>query len=125
MLCFLGIMGILYLQFGQAATVRHSETYSNPHGYEANLTITANKICIFNRKKLTEQLIRRTIDNDFKNMQFSYDMLGYPNQLNITVYTNIITQYLGIPAFTVQYTQEIPYQYNVKDHPEMFFLSFQ
>ena len=115
---------VIFLQFGREATVNHAETHSNPQGYEAHITITANKIHIFNKNKLIQEITRKTIDNTFKNMMFSYDILGYPNEVRFTVYANSLSKHLQIPSFTATYTQEIPYQYNIKDNPEMFTLSF-
>lgn len=102
-LCVLFMLEIFYLQISREPTVNNVITNSNLQGYDADLTITANKIFIFNQDKLEEQLIQQTLDNDFKNMQMSYDLLGYPDKLTITVYTNTLTKLLDIPAFEISY----------------------
>lgn len=111
------------LQFASSPTLNQSITDSTPDGYEATLTITANQLLILNREKLAQSLIQRIVDNDFSRMQFSYDILGYPSGLKVTVYTNALTKYLGLPAFYFRYEQENLYEYNIKDHPEQFELN--
>lgn len=105
-LCLLFILAIFYLQFSRKPTVNNSITSSDSEGYDATLTITMNKIIIFDRKKAEQTLIKQILDNDFKNMQFSYDVMGYPDELTVTVYTNNFTKYWGIPAFHFRYTPD-------------------
>lgn len=111
-LCVLFMLEIFYLQVSREPTVNNVITSSNKQGYDADLTITANKIFIINQDKLEEQLIQQILDNDFKNVQMSYDLLGYPNKITITVYTNDLTKYLGIPAFHITYENN-----SLKNHP--------
>lgn len=94
----------LFLQYSLEPTICNIVTENNPQGYNAYLTITVNKIFIFNQDKLEKQLIKQVLDNDFKNMQMSYDLLGYPEELTITVYTNKITKFLNLPAFRTKYS---------------------
>ena len=96
----------LFLQYSLSPTINNIHTETTSHGYHAYLTITANKIFIFNQDKLEKQLIQQVLDNDFKNMQMSYDLLGYPEELTITVYTNRITKFFGCPAFQIRYSPE-------------------
>lgn len=114
------ILGILYLQFGQSPTLIHTTTTSNAQGYEAILTVTANKLLILNQEKMADNLVQHAIENDFEPLQLSYDLLGYPNELTITVYANALTEYFDIPAFHISYAQETPYQYTIDENPDAF-----
>lgn len=105
-LCLLFALTFFYLQISRQPTVNNIITNSDSEGYEATLTITMNKIVIFNRKKTEQALINQIVDNDFKNMKFSYDLMGYPEELTVTVYTNNFTKYWGIPAFHFRYTPD-------------------
>ena len=105
-LCILSLSFLLYLQFGQEPVVNNMITDSHPSGYTAMLSVTANKIVLINQDDFANKLIQKTIHNEFKNMQLSYDILGFPNQVTITVYTNALTKTLGIPAFQIKYSQE-------------------
>lgn len=102
-LCILFGLTILYLQFGLGPTVNNAITTSDSEGYQANLTITMNQIVIWNEEKTQQDLIEQILANEFKNMQFSYDIMGYPEEITVTVYTNSFTKKLGIPAFEFEY----------------------
>lgn len=102
-LCLLFILGFFYLQVSREPTINNAITNSDPNGYVANLTITANKLIIFDQNKLQNDLINRIQNNDFENMLFSYDVMGYPRECTVTVYSNKLTKKLGIPAFTFRY----------------------
>lgn len=119
------VLGILYLQFGRKPILNNSTTSSNAAGYEAILTVTANKLGIESYDKLAKNIIQQTVNNDFENMQLSYDVLGYPNELTVTVYANNITKFLGAPVFQIRYTQETPYVYNIVENPEKFTLVYE
>lgn len=103
-LCLLFTLEIFYLQVSREPTVNNVITTSDSEGYEATLTITMNKIVIFNREKTEQTLITQILDNDFKNIQFSYDLMGYPDELTVTVYANNFTKYWSIPAFRFRYS---------------------
>ena len=80
-------------------TVNSITTESNPLGYTASVTITANKLIILNKRKYEDFLLQRVKDNELPNMKLSYDMMGEPNELTITVYANILTKLLCVPSF--------------------------
>lgn len=102
-LCLLFAVSILYLQFSRRPTVFRAVTNQTPDGYCSELTILANKLVICNKNKLEADLIEHIQNNDFKNMMFSYDVMGYPKECSVTVYANKWTKKLGIPAFTFRY----------------------
>ena len=98
-LCALVIAGLFYLQHGRKVTVNHITTERNPEGYSASVTVTANKLIITNRKKYEEDLLQRVKNNELPNMKLSYDVMGYPDELTITVYANVLMRALQMPAF--------------------------
>lgn len=106
-LCLLFVFEIFYLQISRKPTVENIITNSDTAGYNACLTITANKIVIFDEDKLEQDLINHILNNDFENMLFSYDVMGYPEECTVTVYANDWTKKLGIPAFTFRYAPNI------------------
>lgn len=77
---------ILYLQYGRELEV--VSTINNTYGktYEQKITVVANKLLIGDKEKFTERIIEHCRKNDFKDVKFSYDVLGYPDKILITVY---------------------------------------
>ena len=106
-LCALVIASLFYLQYGREMTVNHIATERNPEGYSASVTVTANKLIITNRKKYEEVLLQRIRNNELPNMKLSYDVMGCPDELILTVYTNAWAKKLGIPAFTSRYASNM------------------
>lgn len=106
-LCMLFALGFFYLQYSRNPTVCNVVTNADSSGYTATLTINANKLFIGDQSKLQQDLINHIIYNDFKNMMFSYDIMGYPKEFTVTVYTNAWAKKLGIPAFTFRYAPNI------------------
>ena len=102
-LCLSFALGFFYLQFSRKPTVDNVVTNADTSGYTATLTITANKLFIVDKHKLQQVLTNHILNNDFKNMMFSYDVMGYPKECTVTVYTNDWAKKLGIPAFTFRY----------------------
>lgn len=102
-LCLTFILGIFYLQFSRKPTVDNIVTTADSSGYTATLTITANKLFIADQSKLQQILINHIVDNDFKNMMFSYDVMGYAKEYTVTVHTNAWTRKWGMSAFTFRY----------------------
>lgn len=103
-------MAFFYLQTSREPTIDSVVTHSDSSGYVASLTITANKLVIFNQNKLQKNIISHILNNDFQNMLFSYDVMGYPKECTVIVYTNSLTKKLGISAFTFRYAPDCQMQ---------------
>ncbi len=101
-LCAFVLSSFLYLQYGREITVNHIATESNSKGYSASLTITANKLFVIKTTTYTQKLVKRVAENDLPNMQLSYDVMGHPNEVRITVYANAFMKHLHIPAFQLE-----------------------
>ncbi len=104
---------------GYSSTV---ESFSN--GYIENVSILSYKMFIPDKEDFARQVIQIITDNSLKGMLFSYDVDGYPNELNITVYLNESSCRNGNSVFRISYTQDqqFNFMYNIKDNPEKFTL---
>lgn len=102
-LCLLFVLGFFYLQLSRKPTVDNIVTNADSSGYTATLTITANKLFIEDQSRLQQVLINHILNNDFENMLFSYDVMGYAKEYTVTVHTNAWTKKLGLSAFTFKY----------------------
>ena len=91
------ITGFLYLQYGRDVKVTSSMNFSSGNYYEMELTLVANKLFIIDKQRFAEEMIERCIDNNFHDIKFSYDMMGYPNRLQINVYLN---EFIGLFLIT-------------------------
>lgn len=76
-----------YLQFGRKMQIRNTRITSYQNEYSEDVSVIANKLYIINRNKFAEEVIETFLDNSFDNVKFSFD-LGYPSNLNISVYMN-------------------------------------
>lgn len=115
------ITGFLYLQYGRDEKVTSSMNFSSGNYYEMELTVVANKLFIIDKQRFAEEMIERCIDNNFHDIKFSYDMMGYPNRLQINVYLNEFSK----SHFTILYMMESEngMDYNIKDNPDRFVIS--
>lgn len=114
-------IGFLYLQYGRDVNVTSSMNLSSDNYYEMELTVVANKLFIIDKQRFAEEMIERSIDNNFHDIKFSYDMMGYPNRLQFNVYLNEFSK----SHFTILYMTESEngMDYNIKDNPDKFVIS--
>ncbi len=118
---------IVYLQYGRKIQAYSSVTESSDTGYCENVQIIANKLYIRNKEDFAKQIIQDCIDNTLNGIKFSYDLQGYPNELNITVYMDSYSYQRNAISFEISYFQSLKnnYQYNIKDNPEKFILKIE
>ena len=76
-----------YLQFGREMEIRNTRITSYQNGYSEDVSIIANKLYIADKDKFAKDVIDTFMDNSFNDVKFSFD-LGYPSELNISVYMN-------------------------------------
>lgn len=100
------VAGFLYLQFGRDVNVVSSMNSSSEDYYEMDLTIVANRLIIIDKNKFAENLKNRCMENNFREIKFSYDLLGHPDQIKIKVYTNELSKKICGESFTVRYEIE-------------------
>lgn len=95
----------VYLQFGRQPSLNHSTNNQNGSNYDLSLSITLNRIFLLDKTSTEKALIQQIESNTFPGVLFSYDILGKPQTVTCTVYTNTLTHKLGIPAFQFKYTR--------------------
>lgn len=101
MLCICIAVIVIYFQFGRDVTVNSSSVYFSGDFHEQQLTVTANKILITDKKQFSAKLIQRCLGNDFQEVLFSYDITGQPDRIRITVFPNEFFKKLGKGDFTI------------------------
>ena len=85
-ICFVAI--VIYLQFGREEMIVNTRIDSFEGGYDEEVCIVANKVFIWDKERYAEELVERIIQNEFKKVRFSYDIVGYPKKIRISVYNN-------------------------------------
>lgn len=93
---------------------------------------TIQNISIVTNQPITDyvacahEIIQHCIDNDFKTIRFSYDMHGYPVEVNAHVYESEKDFENGDYIFQMSYTQDSStLEYNIVDNPEHFTLKIK
>lgn len=71
---------MIYLQFGREEMIVNTRIDSFEGGYDEEVCIVANKVFIWDKERYAEELVERIIQNEFKNVRFSYDIVGYPKK---------------------------------------------
>ncbi len=94
---------VIYFQFGRDVTVNSSSSFLSGDLHEQQLTITANKILIMDKKQFSAKLIQRCLANDFQEVLFSYDVTGEPDRIRIIVFPNELLKKLNRGSFTIVY----------------------
>lgn len=113
-----------YLQYGRDVSVGGSHWNIFGNGSSMDVTIVANRLYICDKEKFAEQILQRCVDNSFQEVLFSYDVKGYPSELNISVYMNPTMWKLKERAFQIQYKQDLKYQYDIRDGIDKFKIEF-
>lgn len=118
----LSILILFYLQFGRDVSAKATTVMSFNNGYVENIDIVANKLFILDKEKFAEKMVQKCKDNNFTGILFSYDIRGYPSELNLSIYNNELARRYGIRAFQVEYKQFAgeEHEYNIKDNPDKF-----
>lgn len=80
----------LYLQFGRDVEVISTMSTTSSQFYGQSMIVVANKLIILDKGIFAEKFLERIRRNDFKEVRFSYDVLGYPDRIKVTVYPNRI-----------------------------------
>lgn len=90
-----------YLQYGREEKVVSSRVNTSDSYYEQEFSVVANKLFIWDKEKYAKKLINKSLENEYKNVRFSYDFMGYPNEINVTVYYNVWSYQHGKSMFQV------------------------
>ena len=98
--------------------------------YSESNSVFVDEATISNREACVYEIIRRVVADDFKEIDFSFEENGYPNELSVTVYTSKQAFEVGIKAFEFEYVTEydsekIWNQNNIKDNPDKFLIVYE
>lgn len=122
------IIYIAYLQWGRDMEICNTVSESFENGYCEDITIIANKLFIKDKEQFAESVIQKCIDNTWKEIRFSYDLAGYPQELSINVYmNNYAYKYSKRLGFRITYSQKnmLDDNFNIKDNPEKFSIKIE
>ena len=109
-----------YLQWGRDVAVWSSNPNIFSNGSLEEISIIANKLYIFDREKFARYVLQRCADNSFREVRFSYDLSGYPNEVHITVYMNRAAWKWRKKAFEIRWISEEDKHYNIVENPEKY-----
>ena len=98
-ICFI-VVGI-YLQFGREEMVINTKVNSYEDGYEQEVCIVANKLFIWDREKYAKELVEKVIQNKFRNVHFSYDVMRCPDAIRVSVYYDKVAYKCNYRCFSV------------------------
>lgn len=100
--------------------VTNSRSLSYDNGYKEYITVVVDSEKIIDYEACAREIIKHCIVNDFKTIEFSYDVNGFPNELNATVYLTGKKD----PIFQMTYTADSS-SYNIKDNPREYSLKIK
>lgn len=109
-----------YLQWGRDVAVCSSNPKIFSNGSLEEISIIANKLYIFDQEKFARYVLQRCADNSFREVRFSYDLSGYPNEVHITVYMNRAAWKWRKKAFEIRWISEEDKHYNIVENPEKY-----
>lgn len=103
------IIIFVYLQYGREEKVVSSMANTSDSYYEQEFSVVANKLFIWDKEKYAKKLIEKALENEYKNVRFSYDIVGYPNEVNISVYYSEWSYRHECPRFRISYSGKSKY----------------
>lgn len=124
----ISIIFLTYLQWGRDMKICNTRPETSQNAYFEDVTLIANKLYIHDKYEFAESVIQKCIDNSWKEVRFSYDIAGYPNELCIDVYmNNYAFEHRQDVSFRITYSQDskFNYKYNIKDNPEKFTITIE
>lgn len=113
---------MIYLQYGREERVVNTVFDASETSYEQRFGVIVNKLFIGDKEQYTETLIEKAIQNQYQNSRFSYDVMGYPKEIEITVYKNVWNYNHGGKEFRILYVPKGKKGdlINAKDNSEMY-----
>lgn len=108
----------IYLEPWSDIKISNSLLDGNKDSYSEKLTLIANDLYIDDTEVFSEEMLDRFIENDFKNVRFSFDQNGYPDKVQISVYSNNLSHQLHNQAFCIVANKSsdnpIKYDYSIE-----------
>lgn len=127
---YITLLLVALLSIGCARSETQSDipdcVVSNTFNDEYSLTIIANREKIEDKELFAKELVEMARNNDFKTILFSYDEVGYPTRLEMTVYLNEKDWQNHNSVMRISLTQHnILDNYNIVEHLDKFQLKLQ
>ena len=127
---YITLLLVALLSIGCARSETQSDipdcVVSNTFNDEYFLTIIANQEEIEDKEVFAKELVKMVRNNDFKTILFSYDEVGYPTRLEMTVYLNEKDWQNHNSVMRISLTQHnILDNYNIVEHLDKFQLKLQ
>ncbi len=106
----------------------HNTTSAN--WYELSISVIADKGTVLDRDACSSEIMQHVLDNDFHSIRFSYDLSGYPNEVNVDVFTSEKDFKKGKVTYSFDYvtdfnTENVDIQNNIKDNPDEFEIQYK
>lgn len=97
----------IYLQFGREIKVVNSLSITFDNYHHEQICVVLNKLIVTeNHEKIAEEIVQKTLSNDFSGIKFSFTEHGYPNKLYITVYKSEDDFEAGNKLFAFSYKHD-------------------
>ena len=94
LICIVALLG--YLQYGREEQAVNTMVSTSDTFYKQEFDVIANKLFILDKEKYAEVLIEKAVGNKYRNVRFSYDITGYPNEIIISYWMALSTQLYDI-----------------------------
>ena len=119
--CITILLLCCYLQFGREMEVYNSISFAAENYCEEHLNVVINRLIVWDKRKVAEEIIEHCQKNDFKNILFSYDVAN-TNKLEVSVYLSEENARKGKEIFLFVYDTEQGEigEYNFIENPEKF-----
>lgn len=108
----------IYLEPWSDVKINNSILDGGKYSYSERMTLTANQLYISDSDDFASEMLKRFVENDFQNVRFSFDENGYPEKLNMTVYSNKLSKRLHKQAFCIIATKTtdnpVHYDYSIE-----------
>lgn len=95
------IIIFVYLQYGREEKVVSSMANTSDSYYEQEFSVVVNKLFIWDKEKYAKRLVEKTLENEYENVRFSYDIMGYPNEISIEVWRDGYCYQQGKRMFSI------------------------
>ena len=94
LICIIALLG--YLQYGREEQAVNTMVSTSDTFYKQEFDVIANKLFNLDKEKYAEELIAKAVENKYRNVRFSYDITGYPNEIVISVYSSGVMSIINV-----------------------------
>ena len=92
--------------------------------YSEYITVVVNTKELEDYERCAQDIIERYITNSFTSVDFCFDEIGYPNELNAVVFLTEENVEEWKPIFEMSYRTD-SFDYNIKDDSERYTLKIK